>query len=272
MFHGCHRLEHVPNYDTSSLQDAELMFAGCETLREIPDMDFSNVTNMLQFAEEAKSLETVKIRNTGSVTNMGNAFKNTAIQEFPNLDVSSVTNFGATWFGTKIRTLPELNFPTHQATYASAFSYCKALEKLPDSLANINPNNTYGMFEHAHNVRHIPAFSLTNAATCARMFYNTYGLIILEAFDFSGKTAAQMNNMFTQMTATKRIKATGFEDNITIYGNLSGESIDEVLTNLPTVTGKTINFLDHWGWLDATPSIGTAKGWTVIGSDVGADA
>ena len=272
MFIGCHNLQHVPNYNTSSATTVELMFSGCHTLREIPELDFTSVTNMLQFAEDAKSLETVKIKNTGSVTNMANAFKNSGLREFPNLDVSSVTNFASTWFGTQIRELPELNFPTHQADYASAFSYCKALEKLPDSLANINPTNTYAMFEHAHNVRHVPSFTLTNAASCGRMFYNTYGLIILDDFDFSGKSASQMGNMFTQSTALKRIKATGFEDNITIYGELSGEAIDEVLTNLPTVTGKTINFLDHYGWNDATPSIGTAKGWTVTGSDVGADA
>ena len=264
MFLGCRRLKSVPTYDFSSLTDGELMFAGCESLEELPQIKLGSLTNMQQFAEDTTSLKRLPNLDTSTVTNMSQAFKNSGLIQFPNLDVSSVTNFNSTWFGTKIRELPELNFPTAQADYASAFSNAKVLEKLPDSLANINPTNVYGMFEHAHNVRHVPSFSLTNAATCGRMFYNTYNLIILNDFDFTGKTSAQMQNAFVSMTSTKRILATGFEDDVIFDGALSGDALDELYTNLPTVTGKDITIRNHWGYADSDTSIATAKGWTVL--------
>lgn len=267
MFHACRVLESVPLYDTSSVTDMSEMFADCSSLKEIPPFDTSSVTNMYEFAQNAFQLKTLPQLDTSSVTDMSYAFKNTGIEDFPNIDVSSVTNFNSTWHGTSIRTLPELNFPTHTADYANSFAYCITLEKMPDSLANINPTNVYGMFQFSQNLRHVPSFSLTNAGSCGRFFYNVYNLIILDDFDFTGKTASQLQNAFVSTTALKRVLATGFEDNVNIYGDLSGEAIDEIFTNLPTVTGKTITLTDHWGYNDATQSIATAKGWTVAGSD-----
>ena len=267
MFINCASLNDIPDYDMSSATDLELMFAGCESLEAIPNLKLGSATTMSQFADGATSLKVIPKLDTSTVTNMYAAFKDTAITEFPNLDVGLVTNFQTTWQNSKIKTLPELNFTTSQADYASAFSNCKELAYLPDSLGNINPSNVYGMFEYAQNLQKVPVFTLTNAASCGRMFYNTYALLVLPAFDFTGKTSSQLSNAFVSSVALKRVLATGFQNNVNIYGDLSGAAIDEIFTNLPTVSSATITLTDHWGFNDATQSIATAKGWTVLGSD-----
>jgi surface protein len=267
MFINCGSLNDIPDYDMSSATDTELMFAGCESLEAIPNLKLGSVTTMSQFADGATSLKVVPQLDTSTVTNMNKAFKDTAITEFPNLNVGLVTNFQSTWENSKIKTLPELNFTTSQANFAYTFKNCKELQYLPDSLEDINPNNVYGMFEYAQNLQRVPVFTLTNAGSCGRMFYNAYSLIVLPAFNFTGKTSSQLSNAFVSATSLKRVLATGFQNNVNIYGDLSGEAIDELFTNLPTVSSATITLTAHWGFDDATPSIATAKGWTVAGSD-----
>jgi hypothetical protein len=44
---------------------------------------------------------------------------------------------------------------------------------------------------------------------------------------------------------------------------LSPAALDALYTSLPTVTGKTITVTGNYGTSGHTPSIATAKGWTV---------
>jgi hypothetical protein len=46
---------------------------------------------------------------------------------------------------------------------------------------------------------------------------------------------------------------------------LSGAALDEIYTNLPTVTAKTITVTGNYGTATDTPTIAIAKGWTVTG-------
>jgi hypothetical protein len=48
-------------------------------------------------------------------------------------------------------------------------------------------------------------------------------------------------------------------------GQLAAAQLDEIYTNLPTVTSKTITVSGNWGTAGDTPTIATAKGWTVTG-------
>jgi hypothetical protein len=46
---------------------------------------------------------------------------------------------------------------------------------------------------------------------------------------------------------------------------LSAAALDEIYTNLPSVTTQTITVTGNYGTASDTPSIATAKGWTVTG-------
>ena len=47
------------------------------------------------------------------------------------------------------------------------------------------------------------------------------------------------------------------------WNSLSATTIDAIFTALPVVTGKTINVAGNPGSATCTPTIATAKGWTV---------
>lgn len=48
--------------------------------------------------------------------------------------------------------------------------------------------------------------------------------------------------------------------------SLSSAALNEIYTNLPTVTGQIITVTSNYGIDGDNPAIATAKGWTVTGS------
>ena len=57
---------------------------------------------------------------------------------------------------------------------------------------------------------------------------------------------------------------TGMAQNVYLNNNdLSVDAIDEIFTNLPTVTSKTINVSNNPGSSGCDTTIATNKGWTV---------
>jgi hypothetical protein len=73
-----------------------------------------------------------------------------------------------------------------------------------------------------------------------------------------------------QITAAASTTITGTMSNAKVsidYNNcnLSATALDAIYTALPTVSAKTIKITSNWGAATDTPSIATAKGWTVTG-------
>jgi hypothetical protein len=70
--------------------------------------------------------------------------------------------------------------------------------------------------------------------------------------------------MFYNTFSLQRGALVGTSQNISYSnGQLSGAALDEIYTNLATVTSKTITVTGNYGTASDTPSIATAKGWTV---------
>jgi hypothetical protein len=62
------------------------------------------------------------------------------------------------------------------------------------------------------------------------------------------------------------MKATGIAQNISVANcKLSATKLNEIYSNLKTVTGKTITVTGNYGTASDDPSIAIAKGWTVTG-------
>jgi hypothetical protein len=131
------------------------------------------------------------------------------------------------------------------------FQNCYALRKLP-SLGKLIPitgtisSTAYSsMFYYCKSVKEIPDYEFaqtTNTSIFTNIFLNSGG------------------------NTLSRIRATGFNQNISLSGlSLGADELDEVYTNLPSVTGKTITVTNNWGTASDDPTIATAKGWTVTG-------
>ena len=74
-----------------------------------------------------------------------------------------------------------------------------------------------------------------------------------------------MGNFARNCDSMKRCLATGIKATTWINGTLSATALNEIYTNLATVTGQTITVSGNYGTASDNPAIATAKGWTVTG-------
>jgi hypothetical protein len=72
--------------------------------------------------------------------------------------------------------------------------------------------------------------------------------------------------MFTTCSSLARIQAKDFQWTFSVANcKLSATALNEIYTNLPTVTAQTITITGNYGTATDDPTIATAKGWTVTG-------
>jgi len=75
-----------------------------------------------------------------------------------------------------------------------------------------------------------------------------------------------MNGMFSGCYALSSIKMINIKQSLSILNcSLDAAALNELYTNLPTVSGKTITVTGNPGVTGDNPAIATAKGWTVTG-------
>jgi surface protein len=95
-------------------------------------------------------------------------------------------------------------------------------------------------------------------------FAYCYALKSVPALDVSSVT--NFGSTFNVCYSLSRIEATGFRFSFAPGASLSADALNEIYTNLPTVTGQTITVTGNYGTSGDDPTIATAKGWTVVGS------
>jgi hypothetical protein len=78
--------------------------------------------------------------------------------------------------------------------------------------------------------------------------------------------SSNFSNIFVSCVTLSRIEAKDFRFTFSVAScNLSSTALNEIYTNLPTVSGQTITVSGNYGTADDDPTIATAKGWTVTG-------
>jgi hypothetical protein len=100
------------------------------------------------------------------------------------------------------------------------------------------------------------------------MFNNCNSLTSVPQLNTTAVTSAtNFNNMFASCNNLARIEAKDFNFTFSVANcKLSAVALDEIYTNLPTVSGQTITVTGNYGIAGDDPTIATAKGWTVTGS------
>lgn len=75
-----------------------------------------------------------------------------------------------------------------------------------------------------------------------------------------------MGLMFNGCSSLSNIDITNMKVSFSV-GNckLSADRLNEIYSNLATVTGQTITVTGNYGTATDNPAIATAKGWTVTG-------
>jgi hypothetical protein len=264
-FSNCNSLERIPRYNTSSATLTDSMFQNCSSLKTIPQMDFQNVTSMSSMFNGCFALEKLPEFNMSSCTNAAALFANCLnLREVPALDVSSVTNALAMFSScNSLQYLPPLDFSS-ATTLQSAFQSCISLRAvtITTSSALTNCNN---MFNNCVLMTHPPVFDTSAVTNISGMFRNCSSLTEIPDFDFSSVTTVD-GTTFTSNRSLRRIRMTGLGVSFSVANcSLSSDALNEIYTNLPTVTSKTITVSGNYGVSGDDPTIATAKGWTVSG-------
>jgi hypothetical protein len=173
-----------------------------------------------------------------------------------------------------IKTVPDNFINTINCIYlGSLFRHCYSLEKGPALDASSATDMTY-MYESCQSLQYIPTMTspkCTNYNNFASSCYNLHKAPTMALSSVSTNNNSMFGSCYSLVDGsgiTNSIVSIHFDT-----CNLSGPSLDAIYTNLPTVSGKNINVATNWGSVSTgsagtynaphTPSIATAKGWTV---------
>ncbi|WP_221792544.1 BspA family leucine-rich repeat surface protein [Aquisediminimonas sediminicola] len=290
MFANCLSLQNVPMFNTSAATNMSTMFQNCYNIQAVPLINTVLVTNMSAMFQSCVSLQSVPLFNTQAVTNMSTMFQACAsLQTVPLLNTAAVTMMTAMFYGcSSLQIVPPLN--TQAVTNMSTmFQNCSNLQIVPPFNMASLAVATF-MFQNCFNLETVPLFNLKTIGTVdlSYMFYGCTSLQTVPLFNtqavtnmgnmFQGcvslqavpalncATATSLANMFAGCVSLVSIKLINVKVTISVAScKLSAAALDEIYTNLPTVTGQTITVSGNWGATGDTPSIATAKGWTVTG-------
>ena len=143
------------------------------------------------------------------------------------------------------------------------FNKCYSLRHIPQLDTSAVTNMSY-MFYYCYSLQTIPQLNTSAVTNMSGMFNNCYSLQSIPQLDTSAVT--NMSSMFYNCYSLSSMKATGIAQNISVAScKLSATKLNEIYSNLKTVTGKTITVTGNYGTASDDPSIATAKGWTVTG-------
>lgn len=234
-------LKSINSFDTSGVVESEYMFSGCRSLDVIPYYDLSSAVNVYSWASGCHTLKRCDTYDFSSSTDCRALFYNCyLLEKLPaNLDISSTTSADSTFRFCDSIEYADVNIPV--ATNINyMFHTGRKLERI-----NINaPLATTGI----------------NAFTYPYGGWNALKQI-------TGDLSAMGDNqtMYQYAMWTSKLEVTHNNSIDLRYLNMSGQTLDNLYTHLPTVSGKTINITSNRGAGEDTPSIATAKGWTVTG-------
>ena len=267
MFYFCFGLQTVPLFNTANVITMSNMFNNCDQLQTVPLFNTANVTNMSAMFAGSPGLETVPLFNTASVTDMGSMFNScNNLPTVPLFNTANVTNMNNMFrHCDKLQTVPLFN--TASVTNMSyMFESCDKLQTVP-LFNTANVTNMNNMFRQSYVLQTVPLFNTVNVTNMSYMFYACKNLQAIPALVTTAVTSsANFTNMFAGCNSLARIEAKDFRFTFSVEDcKLSATALNEIYTNLPTVVGQTITVTGNYGRTADTPSIATAKGWTVTG-------
>ena len=291
MFGGCVALTSLPVFNTISASNMELMFAGCKLLATVPLFNTVAATNMRDMFANCSSLTTVPLFNTAACGNMYGTFAScTALTSVPLFNTVSVQDMQQMFSGcVSLTTIPPFNTPaltnsigmflnctrlTHVPLFNTAavtnmflmFAGCTSLTTVP--LFNTAlVTRMEATFASCTSLTTIPLFNTAAVTNAIGLVDGCFSLSSVPALVFTAvSSSGNFNNIFRNCNSLSRIQAANFNYTFSVAScKLGATELNEIYTNLPTVTGQTITVSNNVGTTGDDPTIATAKGWTVTG-------
>lgn len=280
MFNLAKKLVLVPDMTvTASVTSMEYMFYTCESLIQAPNISGipNTVTNFVSIFAYCYSLSYIPDTwNTAGVTRLDNTFVSCrSLTQLPNWDYSNVTVPSILQNCESLTIIPANYFQNGSSmstTGASMFTNCYSLVNIPDNFTNVTIITSMdNMFWNCYSLQRIPGITIQSGQISGTIefsdvFRQCFSLSRIGPVDLTGNTGiTSLANIFNGAKSLQRIGVIGFNQTFTIADcNLDTAALDELFTNLATVTGKTITITGNSGAATCDTSIATAKGWTVV--------
>ena len=267
MFQNCLALRSVPLFNTASVTTMASMFLNCRGLGYVPLFNTASVTTMASMFNSCSSLESVPLFNTSSVTNMDSMLSACAsLESVPLFNTSSVTSMtGMFGSNTSLQSVPLFNTASVTAM-TNMFNGCSSLQSVP-LFNTASVTNMQSMFQNCTSLQSVPLFNTASVTAMHFMFSACNSLQSVPALNTTAVSSfSNLGSMFANCFSLSRIQAKDFRFTFSVAScKLSATALDEIYTNLPTVTGQTITVTGNYGTAADNPAIATAKGWTVTG-------
>lgn len=271
MFNECFKLKKLPLYDFSSVTNATAAFQSCTSLEEIPQFDFSSCTIMSSTFASCYSLKEVPYLNTGLVLSFSSCFSSCySLAKVADFDMTSVTSVNFMFSNCRsLITAPNfLNFNSSGVDQArSVFSNCVALRKVPDT-DYTSCTNWDDHFSNCISLEKLPRYNMPNMNNGrSSVLYNCANIQVIPSHWNFGTGTSSSGLSISGCASLQRIESTDLYDVSFSVANakLSFNSLNEIYTNLSTVTSQTITVSSNPGTVADNTSIATDKGWTVTG-------
>jgi hypothetical protein len=294
-FTGCLNLETVilPNNTNNTITTLSGTFNTCVKLKSVtlPTI-LTGATQLSGTFQNCYSLTSVTFPTTmNSVTTAASCFLNcydlqTAV--LPTSLTSCLTFQGMfqNCYNIKEITLPG-SVSSNATNYSVLVQNCNSLQTLtlPSTRTSLM-NNITGMFQSCGNLTTINNLDKVGSLTATPLVSanmtsttSTFGTTVLQSLSFScpfstltlNGVAANSSNMFNRLNSLRLLNTgagqwTGGSPQINVsYSDLSASALNQLFTDLTTISAKTINITGCTGAATCTRSIATAKGWTVTG-------
>jgi surface protein len=146
---------------------------------------------------------------------------------------------------------------------SSMFSGCQSLKEVP-ALDTSNVTVMNNMFSGCQCLTATPSFNTVKVTNMTTMFVNCIALQTIG--QLNGTAVTTLTSLFSGCSSLSALKIINFKITFSVAScKLSATALNEIYTNLPTVTGQTITVTGNYGTTSDNPAIAQAKGWTVSG-------
>jgi len=269
----CYALERVNLVGTFTvLTDATSMFQSCNSLQSVDVSGMVAVTTATSMFQSCNSLQSVDVSGMVAVTTATQMFYNSpALQSVDVSGMVAVTTATSMFQSCNSLQSVDVSGMVAVTTASSMFNSCLSLQSV-DVSGMVAVTNASSMFSSCYSLTAIMATNFardatsvsfsdafTNCEQLTEINFSAAKMTVLTAKGASGK----LNKLATvTMHASSLLNGTNPTMDLQ-YNTLSAAQLDAIYTNLPTVTGKTINVTGCTGQATSTKSIATAKGWTV---------
>jgi len=271
LFSGCNQIETIPPFILATTGSINSIFNGCFMLTNNPAITWTPQTGSTlasQSFQNCGKLTDPKLTIAGSVkvTNTSGMFTGcAALVTMPSYDLSAVTDASSMFSNCyALRNVVPLNLSA-ATTLASMFSSCFAMEVAPVLTTTSALLNISSMFTTCVSLTRVPNFFTNNVTNFGTTFSGCAAL--MDAGSLDARAATALSTTFGTCANLAKGGLVGTNNNHSYAAcRLSGTELNTIYTNLSaTGTSKSITVTGNYGAATDTPTIATAKSWTVIG-------